>query len=140
MPLMPQAPRVVPPWQTPFMSQQPEGQLEALQRLALPPPTPPAPALPPPVPPPPGSPPPAPASTKKLPPPCDPASKADVWQVPALQTCPVRQSRLLMHRTGFVPPQALNVKTVTTQAATTNRRVLMEGDVLLQAHRAINTC
>lgn len=82
VPPMPHAPRVVPPWQTPFMSQQPAAQFCGLQPLAAPPP-------PVPVPPPVAAPPPEPPSRKKKPPPEPPVlppSKSGVWQVPALQT------------------------------------------------------
>ena len=83
VPPMPHAPRVVPPWQTPFMSQQPAAQFCGLQPLGAPPP-------PVPVPPPVAEPPPEPPSRKKKPPPEPPVlvppSKSGVWQVPALQT------------------------------------------------------
>ena len=100
---MPHAPRVVPPWQTPFMSQQPAAQFCGLQLLAEPPAV-----APPPVAIPPLAPPPVPPSRrKKLPPPVPlPPSMIGVWQVPALQTWPVRQSTLDMQRVGCLPPHA----------------------------------
>jgi len=79
---MPHAPRVVPPWQTPFMSQQPAAQFCGLHPLARPPPEEPPPVAP--------VPPPVPPSRRKKPPPPPPVplppSKIGVWQVPALQT------------------------------------------------------